>query len=137
MIHRSLPNRGAASVPQHAPVGKHIHVPRTPRNDSRVICFASEPTKSGTDDEEDDFEGLSPEDDWVVPGNNLGSLSQNTELGRAVDGACDELEHLAGLETGVLQEADDILKKFGFKSSILTNSATEAESPSKEADETN
>ena len=62
---------------------------------------------------------MSPEEDWVVPGNNMSSLSQNTELGKAVSAACDEMDTLGGLENGVLKEADDILKKFGFQKSLF------------------
>lgn len=87
-------------------------------------CESTDPKteagSSGPDDEiDDDFEGLTPEEDWVVPGSNMGKLSKNTELGRAVDAACDELDHLGGLEDDMLQEADDILKKFGFKPVVM------------------
>lgn len=89
-------------------------------------CRATDPKKDGSaaaDAEEDTFEGLTEEEDWVVPGSNLGSLSKNTELGQAVDFACDELDHLGGLENEMLQQADDVLKKFGFKAAVLQPSA--------------
>jgi hypothetical protein len=42
-------------------------------------------------------DGLLPEEDQQVPGGYQDSLSSNTELGRAVRGACSELETLEGL----------------------------------------
>eukprot|EP00884_Botryococcus_braunii_P000410 jgi/Botrbrau1/1036/Bobra.0076s0008.2 len=44
--------------------------------------------------EEEDFEGLLPEEDWTVPGGYNDSLSSNTPLGRAIDSACKELDTL-------------------------------------------
>lgn len=60
-------------------------------------------------------DGLTPEEDFVVPGGANDSLSSNTELGRAVRAASDELEHLSNLEAEVVEEAFDILKSFGIK----------------------
>lgn len=107
-----------------------LRATRAPTRQRVLCCRASSSQITGNnedDDADDGFEGLAPEDDWVVPGNNTGSLSLNTELGRAVDGACDELQHLAGLESDILQEADDILKKFGFKTGILNVPAQEGD----------
>jgi hypothetical protein len=117
-------------VPRVVNPGLHTSVTSTRRPSSwtwyRRCCAAdperpstppSQPTE--TDVADDAFDGLTKEEDWVVSGSNLGSLSQNTELGRAVDGACDELGHLGSLEADVLQEADKILKKFGFKPAVL------------------
>ena len=92
------------------------------------MCSATDPKKEASSESggsTEDFDGLTEEEDWVVPGTNLGSLSKNTELGRAVDAACDELEHLGGLESEALQQADDILKKFGFKAAIMQPGAEE------------
>lgn len=132
MINHQLPNRGATIPRQYQLLRSRLGGICTPKRPRIQPCRATEPQTPRIDDEDDDFEGLAEEDDWVVPGNNMGSLSLNTELGRAVDGACDELEHLAGMETDILQEADDILKKFGFKSGILTAPTKESDSPDAE-----
>lgn len=50
----------------------------------------------------------------MVPGGANDSLSSNTELGKAVRAACDELEHLGNLEAELLDEAFDILKGAGI-----------------------
>lgn len=92
------------------------------------------------DDEEwqgEEWQGLEKEDDWVVPGTNMGSLSQNTELGRAVDSACDELQVLSSLENSVLQDAQAILEKMGYTKSLFEKGATAPESadqPDEKAD---
>lgn len=113
----------SASGNRHAFTSRWAVAIPTPRRN--VLCYVSEPQQSSMENEDDEeFQGLTEEEDWVVPGTNMGSLSLNTDLGKAVDGACDELEHLAGLETDLLQEADDILKQFGFKSSILKTPET-------------
>lgn len=49
---------------------------------------------------QEDFEGLLPEEDWVVPGGYNDSLSTNTQLGRAVHDACLELDALGKLVGG-------------------------------------
>ena len=60
-----------------------------------------------------------PEDpeDWdeEVRGGPKDSLSSNTELGRAVRGACDELENLAALDRSNMQKAAELLEGFGIK----------------------
>jgi hypothetical protein len=101
----------------------------TDPNSKREPAPEAEPAPEG---DPEGFEGLTAEEDWVVPGTNLSSLSLNTELGQAVDAACDELDHLGAMENEVLQEADDILKKFGFKPQILASkpSAPESDTPS-------
>ncbi|DBB01224.1 hypothetical protein WJX77_012314 [Trebouxia sp. C0004] len=70
-----------------------------------------------TNDEE--FEGLSQEDDWTVPGGYQDSLSSNTELGRAVQDACEELNNLSNLEKESLTEASKLLQKLGYKGDIF------------------
>ncbi|GMH33305.1 hypothetical protein BSKO_01139 [Bryopsis sp. KO-2023] len=62
----------------------------------------------------DDGEGLTPEEDFVVSGGSNDSLSSNTDLGKAVRAACDELDHLGGLEAELMEEAFDILKGAGI-----------------------
>ena len=57
----------------------------------------------------------------------MASLSKNTELGQAVDAACDELDHLGGLENDMLKQADDILKKFGYKAAVMQPGMGEGE----------
>ena len=91
---------------------------------------ASQPKKSPAqpEDDIDDFEGLQPEEDWEVPGNPLATLSQNTEIGKAVNDACDELDHLGGLEADVLQQAQDVLKKFGYSTNVTITKPAEGES---------
>ena len=61
------------------------------------------------------------DDAWEpdVPGNASGLLTSNTELGKAVNEACDEMHHLGGLENDVLQEAQGLLEKLGYKKSIF------------------
>lgn len=93
-------------------------------------CQATDPKKelpSSDGGEQDTFEGLTEEEDWVVPGTNMASLSKNTELGQAVDAACDELDHLGGLENDMLKQADDILKKFGYKAAVMQPGMGEGE----------
>ena len=85
----------------------------------RAAAADSEPDAQPEDDPFPEFEGLLPEDDWEVPGSDLGSLSLNTELGRAVDSAIDELDVLGGVENSVLQEADAILKRMGYTKSVF------------------
>lgn len=129
MISHRLPNRGATISWQQQLLRSRLRGICTPTRHQVEPCRATDPQARSVDDEDDDFfEGLAEEDDWVVPGNSVGSLSLNTELGRAVDGACNELEHLAGMEADVLQEADDILKKFGLKSGILSSPTKEPDS---------
>ncbi|CAL5223377.1 g5882 [Coccomyxa viridis] len=69
--------------------------------------------------QEDDFDGLSKEEDWTVPGGAFDSLSSNTQLGKAVQQACDELDTLVTLERQSLTDAQDMLKKLGYKGNIL------------------
>lgn len=54
-----------------------------------------------------------------VPGNYKDAMSSKTELGNAVREACDELDALRGLETDVIQQAEDLLKGIGFKGSLF------------------
>ncbi|KAK9850256.1 hypothetical protein WJX84_009386 [Apatococcus fuscideae] len=68
--------------------------------------------------DEEDFEGLLPEEDWVVRGGSNDSLSSNTDLGQAVQSACDELEALGGLEQESLTKANELLRKLGYKGNI-------------------
>ena len=76
------------------------------------------PPKRSEEEDDDNFEGLTPEEDWEVPGNPMSALSQNTEIGRAVSDACDEMGELGSLEADVLQKANDVLKKHGYKSNL-------------------
>ena len=102
---------------------------------------------SADDDEE---EGLAPEDDWVVscggmharegerggrtqpstlttlpprhtqvPGTTNDSLTSNTALGRAVASACEELEVLADLERDAADRAAALLRKLGYRGTLL------------------
>lgn len=68
---------------------------------------------------DEEFEGLTKEEDWTVPGGYQDSLSQNTELGRAVSDACEELDNLSKLERESLTEASKLLQKLGYKGNLL------------------
>lgn len=74
----------------------------------RPLCSCAGPARSpnsNQDDEheeesgeeDDGFEGLTPEEDYTVPGGYMDSMSSNTQLGRAVQAACEELEQLGKL----------------------------------------
>jgi hypothetical protein len=56
-----------------------------------------------------------------VPGGANDSLTSNTPLGRAVGGACDELEALAELERDAAVQAANLLKKLGYRGNLLDN----------------
>ncbi|KAK9852841.1 hypothetical protein WJX84_006250 [Apatococcus fuscideae] len=71
-----------------------------------------------TAEDKEEFEGLLPDEDWTVRGGVNDSLSSNTELGQAVQNACDELEALGGLEQESLEKANELLKKLGYKGDI-------------------
>jgi len=55
-----------------------------------------------------------------IPGNYKDAMSSKTELGSAVREACDELDALRDLETGVIQQAEDLLKGIGYKGSLFS-----------------
>lgn len=48
-------------------------------------------------------------------------MSANTQLGKAVRDACEELDTLSALERETLNEAEELLKKVGFKGSLFDN----------------
>lgn len=104
---------------------------------------------------------LTKEEDWEVPGGYQDSLSSNTELGRAINSAVDELDTLGNLvgftpslvtacsptlcwkrltkpcvfcaqEKGVMSEAAELLKKLGVKTNIF-ESPPSKEEPSGES----
>ena len=56
-----------------------------------------------------------------VPGNYKDAMSSKTELGAAVRDACNELDTLRDLETGVIQQAEDLLKGIGYKGSLFAS----------------
>jgi len=56
-----------------------------------------------------------------VPGGPNDSLTSNTALGKAVGGACDELEALAALERDAAMQAAELLRKLGYKGDLLSN----------------
>lgn len=56
-----------------------------------------------------------------VPGGPNDSLTSNTPLGKAVGGACDELEALAALERDAAMQAAELLRKLGYKGDLLSN----------------
>mmetsp|Transcript_28989 Transcript_28989/g.81660 ORF Transcript_28989/g.81660 Transcript_28989/m.81660 type:complete len:149 (-) Transcript_28989:183-629(-) len=87
---------------------------------ARLVARSSEAEDPTADEDEEEWEGLTEEEDWVVPGNPNDSLSSNTELGRAVRAACDELDQLGRLEADVQSQAEDLLRKLGYKGESLT-----------------
>lgn len=56
-----------------------------------------------------------------VPGTYRDAMSANTQLGKAVRDACEELDTLSALERETLNEAEELLKKVGFKGSLFDN----------------
>ncbi|KAK9829756.1 hypothetical protein WJX72_007695 [[Myrmecia] bisecta] len=62
---------------------------------------------------------LMPEEDWTVPGGANDTLSSNTQLGRAVQEACAELDSLGQLEDATLKEASQLLKQLGYQGDIF------------------
>jgi hypothetical protein len=97
----------------------------------RLVCRAA-PDKDSPkrtifvrrDEDDDGVLDLQPDEDWdwEVPGSSTSTLSKNTELGQAVDKACDEMEHLRGLENDVLERAQAVLSKAGYRKSLFDNS---------------
>jgi len=73
---------------------------------------------------EEDHTELLPEEDWTVPGGYQDSLSKNTKLGRALDDACSELDHLGKLEKESIAKATELLRKLGYKGDLSTPGAT-------------
>lgn len=69
---------------------------------------SDQPESAGED------EILTKEEDWVVPGGYQDSMSSNTELGRAVKAACEELETLGGMERENFDRAEELLAKLGY-----------------------
>ena len=55
-----------------------------------------------------------------IPGGFKDAMSSKTELGSAVREASDELDALRGLETDVIQQAEDLLKGIGYKGSLFS-----------------
>ncbi len=55
-----------------------------------------------------------------IPGGFKDAMSSKTELGSAVREACDELDTLRGLETDVIQQAEDLLKGIGYRGSLFS-----------------
>ncbi|KAL3141091.1 hypothetical protein ABBQ38_003447 [Trebouxia sp. C0009 RCD-2024] len=92
------------------------------------------PSDKHSADENEDFEGLLPEEDWTVPGGYQDSLSSNTELGRAVQSACDELDNLSALEKESLTKASKLLQKLGYKGDIFQNAPASTDGDRDEQD---
>ena len=69
-----------------------------------------------------------------VPGGANDSLTSNTPLGRAVGGACDELEAQAELERDAAVQAANLLKKLGYRGTLLDNPPPLPEKKKKEAE---
>ena len=59
-------------------------------------------------------------------------MSSNTKLGKAIKDACNELDTLASLERDTLEEANELLRKLGYKGSIFE--AGNPQSPTQDSD---
>lgn len=71
-----------------------------------------------------------------IPGNYRDAMNPKSRLGAAIRDACEELNTLGGLEQGVLQEAEDLLKQVGFKGSLFqTNTSADADDESDSSSE--
>lgn len=53
-------------------------------------------------------------------------MNPKSQLGAAIRDACEELNTLGGLEQGILQEAEDLLKQVGFKGTLFEANQTSA-----------
>lgn len=82
----------------------------------------SSASRSGDDTEDDDTADLlPPEEDEQISGSYRDALNPNKPLGRAVNDACAELDHLGQLEREQLEQAQALLSKLGYKGSIFTS----------------
>ncbi|KAL3162523.1 hypothetical protein ABBQ32_010179 [Trebouxia sp. C0010 RCD-2024] len=102
---------------QHRP-----HRCQTTKARPQLQLLRAAPNDKHSTEDDEDFEGLLPEEDWTVPGGYQDSLSSNTELGRAVQSACDELDNLSALEKESLTKASELLQKLGYKGDIFQSS---------------
>ncbi|KAL4447784.1 hypothetical protein ABPG75_005003 [Micractinium tetrahymenae] len=89
--------------------------PRRWQRATAVAAGAADPPAAS----QGESEGLLPEEDVEIPGSYRDAMTSNTPLGRAVKGACDELDSLGELERQTLEEAEGLLKKLGFKGSLF------------------
>lgn len=62
-----------------------------------------------------------------VPGTYMDAMSGNTPLGKAIRGACEELDTLGSLERDTLNEAEALLKSVGYKGSLFTPPPSEGD----------
>ncbi|GIL93014.1 hypothetical protein Vretimale_15448 [Volvox reticuliferus] len=128
-----------ALILHHASLSNQLNRPRRPNSPlhPKLICniflrsgvprhqlftratAANQPVPQEAGGSEEEFVGIPPEDDAEVPGTYLDALNPNTKLGKAVRAAVDELNHLNAMEMETLQQCDALLKKLGFKSSIM------------------
>lgn len=54
-----------------------------------------------------------------IPGTYRDAMTTNTQLGKAVRDACQELDALAALEREALDQAEALLRTVGFKGSLF------------------
>lgn len=90
---------------------------RSHRMSSPFQTWASSHASNNTSDQPEsggEDEILTKEEDWVVPGGYQDSMSSNTELGRAVKAACEELETLGVMERENFDKAEELLAKLGY-----------------------
>lgn len=64
-----------------------------------------------------------------IPGTYRDAMSSNTQLGKAIKDACNELDILGKLENETLTEADALLKKLGYKGSLFDVKPSSPKSP--------
>jgi hypothetical protein len=127
MLHTNRATRPVALGTQNHRVSDALRLHRVLR--CSALADSNRPPRKDDvvdDDAGGEWEGLTPEEDFEVPGSSTSILSQNTELGRAVSAACDEMHHLGSLEDDVLRQAEELLRKYGVKSSLYLTSPDES-----------
>ena len=63
-----------------------------------------------------------------VPGSYHDAINPRSKLGRRISDVCDDLESLLGAEREQLQQAQDILARFGFEGDIFSSPPSESDS---------
>ena len=92
--------------------GRSVYGRATPEGDDKQVDAEMQAL-----DEDEYREIFDPSNQ--VPGSYRDAMSSKTELGNAVREACDELDALRGLETDVIQQAEELLKGIGMKGSLF------------------
>jgi len=92
--------------------------PLPPPTQTHPLPSSPDSSQEQPDDTDPDA-GLTPEEDWVVPGTYQDAQSSKTELGKALRDAIEEVDALGNLEKDMLQQADELLKSMGYKRSLF------------------